>query len=56
MKLINKKRKLIFEFEDAENGTMVTTRIKGKLKLGDILCAKDMINKKVNKNVKNKRK
>ena len=56
MKLINKKRKLIFEFEDDENGTMVTTRVKGKLKLGDVLCAKQVIDNKVKDNGKNKRK
>lgn len=56
MKLINKKRKLIFEFEDDERGTMVTTRVKGNLKLGDILCAKQVIDNKVKDNGKNKRK
>lgn len=55
MKLINKKRKLIFEFEDDEKGTMVTTRVRGDLKFGDILCAKQVIDNKVKDNGKNKR-
>ena len=56
MKLINRKRKLIFEFETDEKGIMVTTRVKGKLTLNDILCAKQVIDNKVNENGKNKRK
>ncbi|MBR1386417.1 MAG: hypothetical protein IJ568_06275 [Bacilli bacterium] len=56
MKILNKKRKLIFEFETDENGIMVTTRVKGKLTLNDILCAKQVIDNKVNDNGKNKRK
>lgn len=56
MKILNKKRKLIFEFETNENGIMVTTRVKGKLTLNDILCAKQVIDSKVNDNGKNKRK
>ena len=56
MKLINKKRKLIFEFEEDEKGIMVTTRVKGKLKLEDILCAKQVIDNKLKDNGKNKRK
>ena len=56
MKLINKKRKLIFEFKEDEKGIMVTTRVKGKLKLADILCAKQVIDNKVKDNGKNKRK
>lgn len=48
MKLINKKRKLIFEFEDDKKGIMVTTRVKGKLTLNDILCAKQVIDGKLN--------
>lgn len=54
--IINKKRKLIFEFEEDEKGIMVTTRVKGKLKLADILCAKQVIDNKVKDNGKNKRK
>lgn len=56
MNLINKKRKLIFEFEEDEKGIMVTTRVKGNLKFGDILCAKQVIDNKVKDNGKNKRK
>lgn len=56
MKLINKKRKLVFEFEDDEKGIMVTTRVKGNLKLADILCAKQVIDSKVKDNGKDKRK
>ena len=56
MKILNKKRKLIFEFETDKNGIMVTTRVKGKLTLNDILCAKQVIDSKVNDNGKNKRK
>ena len=56
MNLINKKRKLIFEFEDDENGTMVTTRVKGNLTLNDILCAKQVIDGKLKDNGKDKRK
>ena len=55
MKLINKKRKLIFEFETDEKGIMVTTRVKGKLTLNDVLCAKQVIDEKVKDNGKNKR-
>lgn len=54
--MINKKRKLIFEFEDKENGIMVNTKVKGKLKLKDILCAKQVIDNKLKDNGKNKRK
>lgn len=54
--MINNKRKLIFEFEDKENGIMVTTRVKGKLKLNDILCAQQVIESKLKDNGKNKRK
>ena len=55
MKLINKKRKLIFEFETDENGIMVTTRVRGKLTLNDVMCAKQVIDEKVKGNGKNKR-
>ena len=54
--MINKKRKLIFEFEDKENGILVSTKVKGKLKLGDVLCAKKLIDNKVKDNGKDKRK
>lgn len=54
--MINKKRKLIFEFEDKENGIMVTTKVKGKLKLNDIFCAKQVIEEKLKINGKDKRK
>lgn len=37
--MFKKKRKLIFEFENDEKGIMVTTRVKGKLTLNDILYA-----------------
>lgn len=56
MKIINKKRKLIFEFETDEKGIMVTTRVKGKLTLNDILCAKQVIDNKLKDNGKDKRK
>lgn len=59
MKLINKKRKLIFEFEETDKGIMVTTRVKGKLNLNDVLCAKKVIDnrlKELKSNGKNKRK
>ena len=59
MKLINKKRKLIFEFEDSDKGIMVTTRVKGKLNLNDVSCAKQVIDnrlKELKSNGKNKRK
>lgn len=59
MKLINKKRKLIFEFETDEKGIMVTTRVKGKLNLNDVLCAKQVIDNKLKElksNGKDKRK
>ena len=54
--MFKKKRKLIFEFETDEKGIMVTTRVKGKLTLNDILCAKQVIDNKVNDNGKDKRK
>jgi len=53
--MINKKRKLIFEFKSDEKGIMVTTKVKGKLTLNDILCAKQVIDGKL-KDVKDKRK
>ena len=59
MKLINKKSKLIFEFEETDKGIMVTTRVKGKLNLNDVLCAKQVIDnrlKELKSNGKNKRK
>ena len=59
MKLINKKSKLIFEFEETDKGIMVTTRVKGKLNLNDVLCAKQVIDnrlKELKSNDKNKRK
>ena len=46
--MINKKRKLIFEFENDEKGIMVTTKVKGKLTLNDIICAKKIIDGKLN--------
>ena len=55
MKLINNKRKLIFEFESDDKGILVTTKVKGKLTLNDILCAKQIIDGKL-KDGKNKRK
>lgn len=55
MKFINRKRKLIFEFENDEKGIMVTTKVRGKLTLNDILCAKQVIDNKVKENGKNKR-
>ena len=54
--MFKKKRKLIFEFETDEKGIMVTTRVKGKLTLNDILCAKQVIDNKVKDNDKDKRK
>ncbi len=54
--MFKKKRKLIFEFETDEKGIMVTTRVKGKLTLNDILCAKQVIDNKVNANGKDKSK
>lgn len=59
MGIINKKRKLIFEFENDEKGIMVTTKVKGKLNLNDVLCAKQVIDnrlKELKSNGKNKRK
>ena len=56
MKLINRKRKLIFEFEDKDTGILVSTKVKGNLKLKDILCAKEVIDSRLKDNGKNKRK
>lgn len=59
MGIINKKSKLIFEFEETDKGIMVTTRVKGKLNLNDVLCAKQVIDnrlKELKSNGKNKRK
>ena len=59
MGIINKKSKLIFEFEETDKGIMVTTRVKGKLTLNYILCAKQVIDnrlKELKSNGKNKRK
>lgn len=59
MGIINKKRKLIFEFEETDKGIMVTTRVKGRLNLNDVLCAKQVIDnrlKELKSNGKNKRK
>ena len=55
MKLINNKRKLIFKFESDDKGILVTTKVKGKLTLNDILCAKKIIDGKL-KDGKDKRK
>ena len=55
MKILKSKRKLIFEFENDEKGIMVTTKVKGKLTLNDILRAKQVIDGKLN-NGKDKRK
>lgn len=54
--MINKKRKLIFEFEDKETGIMVKTKVKGKLKPADVICAKQLIDSKLKGNGKDKRK
>lgn len=54
--MINKKRKLIFEFENKENGIMVHTKTKGHIKLQDIVLARKIIDDKVKDNVKDKRK
>lgn len=56
MSLINKKSKLIFEFEDDGKGIMVTTKVIGKLTIYDILCVKKLIDEKLKENDKNKRK
>ena len=59
MGIINKKSKLIFEFEDSEKGIMCKTKVKGKLNLNDVLCAKQVIDnrlKELKSNGKNKRK
>lgn len=53
---LNKKSKLIFEFEETDKGIMVTTRVKGNLTLNDILCAKQVIDGKLKDNGKDKRK
>ena len=50
------KRKLTFIYEDAPNGILVTTRVKGNLTLNDILCAKKIIDNKIKDNGKNERK
>lgn len=57
MKILKKKnkRELIFEFNEDENGIMLTTRINGDLKYNDILCAKKFIDDRI-KDVKNRRK
>ena len=52
----NKKSKLIFDFEEDEKGIMVTTKVRGKLTFDYILCVKELIDKKIKENVKNKRK
>ena len=54
--MINKKRKLIFIFEDKENGTLVSTKVKGKLKYTDVVCAQQVIESKLKDNGKDKRK
>lgn len=54
--MINKKRKLIFEFEDKGTGIMVKTKVKGKLKPADVICAKQLIDNRLKDNGKDKRK
>ena len=54
--MLTKKRKLIFEFETKDKGVMVTTKVKGDLKLSDILLARKIIDDKVKDNGKDKRK
>lgn len=49
------KRQLIFEFEENENGILLTTKVNGDLKYNDILCAKKFIDDRI-KDVKNRRK
>ena len=56
---MKRKSKLIFMFETNGNGIMVTTKVKGKLKLEDVICAKKVIEDKLKDlkaDVKDKRK
>lgn len=55
MKLLNKKIQLIFEFEDVEEGILITTRVKGDLTYNHVLCAKDVIDKRINECQKQKK-
>lgn len=47
MKLLNKKKQLIFEFEDDEKGILVTAKTKGDLNLNHILAAKSFIDERL---------
>ena len=47
MKLLNKKKQLIFEFEDDERGILVTTKTKGDLTYDHVLAAKSFIDNRV---------
>lgn len=57
MKLLKKKnkRQLIFEFEENENGILLTTRVNGDLKYNDVLCAKKFIDKRLKECQKQKK-
>ena len=55
MKLLNKKKQLIFEFEEDEKGILVSAKTKGKLNDNHILAAKSFIDKRINECQKQKK-
>lgn len=55
MKLLNKKKQLIFEFEDDEKGILVTTRVKGDLTYNHVLCVKSFIDNRIKECQKQKK-
>lgn len=57
MNLFNKKKKnkLIFEFEEDANGILVTTKVEGKLTYDDVVCVKNIIDKRLKECQKQKK-
>lgn len=55
MKLLNKKKQLIFEFEEDEIGILVTAKTKGKLNNNHVLAAKSFIDNRIKECQKQKK-
>jgi hypothetical protein len=55
MKLLNKKKQLIFEFEEDEKGILVSAVIKGKLNDNHVLAAKSFIDNRIKECQKQKK-
>ena len=55
MKLLNKKKQLIFEFEEDEKGILVSAVIKGKLNDNHVLAVKSFIDNRIKECQKQKK-